>query len=289
MLFFTLITMKFLSTLFFAATAAFSISAAEPTDTVTIFMIGDSTMANKPLADENQERGWGQMLPLALQGPVKVDNHAVNGSSTKSFIDEGRWDKVVSLIRPGDYVVIQFGHNDEKSGKPKKYTVPGGSFDDNLRKFVNEARQKGAQPILMNSIVRRNFPVDTAAVHIDRDDNPPIGFENVKHAPEGTLLVDTHKAYLDAPRRVARELAVPFVEMNTLTHNLVQGLGAEKSRELFMWIPEGKYAFCPKGKVDNTHLNIKGATIVSGIAARAMAEAVPSLRQFIVTEYNYTY
>lgn len=281
--------MRFFSTLLLSAATFMSVAAAEPADTVTIFMIGDSTMANKPLDNENQERGWGQMLPMMLRGAVKVDNHAVNGSSTKSFIDEGRWDKVMNLIKPGDYVVIQFGHNDEKAGKPKKYTVPGGTFDDNLRKFVSEARSKGAQPILMNSIVRRNFPVDTAAVHIDRDDNPPVGFENVKHTPEGDLLVDTHKAYLDAPRRVAREMAVPFVEMNTLTHNLVQGLGKEPSRELFMWIPEGKYPFCPKGKVDNTHLNIKGATIVAGIAARAMAEAVPSLRDYIVTEYNYTY
>ena len=281
--------MRFFSTLLLSAATFMSVAAAEPTDTVTIFMIGDSTMANKPLDNENQERGWGQMLPLMLRGAIKVDNHAVNGSSTKSFIDEGRWDKVMNLIKPGDYVVIQFGHNDEKSGKPKKYTVPGGTFDDNLCKFVSEARSKGAQPILMNSIVRRNFPVDTAAVHIDRDDNPPVGFENVKHTPEGNLLVDTHKAYLDAPRRVAREMAVPFVEMNTLTHNLVQCLGKEPSRELFMWIPEGKYPFCPKGKVDNTHLNIKGATIVAGIAARAIAEAVPSLRDYIVTEYNYTY
>lgn len=281
--------MRFFSSLLFSAVAMVSLNAAEPVDSVTIFMIGDSTMANKPLADENQERGWGQMLPLMLHGPVKVDNHAVNGQSTKSFINEGRWDKVVERIRPGDYVVIQFGHNDEKFKNPKKFTEPGSTFDDNLRKFVSETRAKGGNPILMNSIVRRNFPVDTAAVHVDRDDNPPVGFENVRHAPEGDLLIDTHKAYVDAPRRVAREMAVPFVEMNTLTHNLVQGLGKEKSRELFMWIPEGKYAFCPKGKVDNTHLNIKGATIVAGIAARSMAEAVPSLREYIKADYNYTY
>ncbi len=280
--------MKFFPILL-ALTAFFTIKAAEPADTVTVFMIGDSTMANKPLDKENQERGWGQMLPLMLHGAVKVDNHAVNGSSSKSFIDEGRWDKVMELIKPGDYVVIQFGHNDEKSGKPKKYTVPGGSFDDNLRRFVTDARSKGASPILMNSIVRRNFPVDSADVSVATPYIAPEGFENVKHSVEGDLLVDTHKEYLDAPRRVARELAVPFVEMNTLTHNLVQGLGKEKSRELFMWIPEGKYEFCPKGKVDNTHLNIGGATIVAGIAARAIAEAVPSLRPYIVTEYNYTY
>ncbi len=98
--------MRFFSTLLLSVATFMSVAAAEPADTVTIFMIGDSTMANKPLENENQERGWGQMLPLMLRGAVKVDNHAVNGSSTKSFIDEGRWDKVMNLIRPGDYVVI---------------------------------------------------------------------------------------------------------------------------------------------------------------------------------------
>lgn len=261
---------------------------AEPSDTITIFMIGDSTMANKPLEKENQERGWGQMLPLMLQGAIKVDNHAMNGRSGKSFIDEGRWDAVVGKIRPGDYVIIQFGHNDQKKD-PRRHGDIGGVFDDNLRKFVNEARAKGAKPILCNSIVRRNFPADTTEKHIDRDDAPLQGFENLKLTPEGEVLVDTHGAYVDAPRRVARELSVPFIEMNTLTHNLVQGLGPDKSKELFMWIPAGKYEFCPKGKIDNTHLNIYGGTVVAGIAARAIAEAVPELRPYIKADYIVTY
>ena len=81
---------------------------------ITIFMIGDSTMADKDLTGGNPERGWGQMLPGFLSEEIRVDNHAVNGRSTKSFIDEGRWDKVLSLLKKGDYVFIQFGHNDEK-------------------------------------------------------------------------------------------------------------------------------------------------------------------------------
>ncbi|WP_373736676.1 GDSL-type esterase/lipase family protein, partial [Bacteroides heparinolyticus] len=96
---------------------------------ITIFMIGDSTMADKDLTGGNPERGWGQMLPGYLSEEIRVDNHAVNGRSSKSFIDEGRWDKVLSLVKKGDYVFIQFGHNDEKTD-PKRHTdAGGGSFD----------------------------------------------------------------------------------------------------------------------------------------------------------------
>ena len=132
--------------------------AQEPSDTITIWMAGDSTMADKPIDDEKQERGWGQMLPMMLQGPVKVSNHAKNGQSSKSCIDSGRWDAMMDGVRKGDYVIIQFGHNDEKIKNPDRYSEPGTTFDANLTKMVKDVRKKGATPILMNSIVRRNFP-----------------------------------------------------------------------------------------------------------------------------------
>ena len=102
---------------------------------ITIFTIGDSTMANKPLEGGNPERGWGQMLPRYFTEDVVIDNRAVNGRSTKSFIDEGRWDQVLAQLKKGNYVFIQFGHNDEKSD-PKRHTEPGGTFDANLKRFV---------------------------------------------------------------------------------------------------------------------------------------------------------
>ena len=256
------------------------IMAQEPTDSITVFMIGDSTMANKPLKDENQERGWGQMLPMMLQGKIRVDNHAVNGRSSRSFINEGRWDKVIELIRPGDYLVIEFGHNDGKPGE-KRHTDPGSTFDDNLRMFAQKALEKGATPILMNSIVRRNFPANIAEKAEDRDDNPPSATGPTKNAVEGDILVDTHGAYLISPRTVAEELGTPFVDLNALTHCLVQSLGREKSKELFMWIPANTYKFCPDGKIDNTHLNIYGGKVVAAIAAKAIAEAVPGLKPYI--------
>ena len=139
---------------------------------ITIFMIGDSTMANKSLTGGNPERGWGQMLPGYLSEEIRVDNHAVNGRSSKSFIDEGRWEKVISQVKKGDYVFIQFGHNDEKSD-PKRYTAPGSTFDENLKRFVNETRAKGGIPVLFNSIVRRNFGTangNAVAQAISQDD-----------------------------------------------------------------------------------------------------------------------
>ena len=260
---------------------------AEPADTVTVFMIGDSTMANKPLSKETQERGWGQMLPMYLTGPVKVDNHAVNGRSSKSFINEGRGDRVMEKIRPGDYVIIQFGHNDEKP-KADRHTDPGSTFDDNLRKFVNESRSKGATPILMNSIVRRNFPAPDGQAAAETDDKQKSFQAGKKDYPaEGEVLVETHGDYIVAPRNVANELAVFFIDMNAATRELVQGLGTERSKALFMWIPENTYEFCPKGKIDNTHLNIKGAIQVAGLAVDRMAAEIPGFRRFVRPEaYN---
>ena len=272
--------MKIFSSFMLFMLLALGVTAQEQCDTITVFMIGDSTMANKPLKDENQERGWGQMLPMMLQGKIRVDNHAVNGRSSRSFINEGRWDKVIEKMGKGDYLIIEFGHNDEKPGE-KRHTDPGSTFDDNLRMFAQKALEKGATPILMNSIVRRNFPASVTEKAEDRDDNPPTAVGPTKNKEEGDILVDTHGAYLISPRIVAAELSTPFVDLNALTHSLVQSLGREKSKELFMWIPANTYKFCPDGKIDNTHLNIYGGKVVAAIAAKAIAETVPEFKQYV--------
>ena len=250
---------------------------------ITIFMIGDSTMANKNMTGENPERGWGMMLPGFFTEDIRVDNHAVNGRSSKSFIDEGRWDKVLSLIKRGDYVFIQFGHNDEKP-KPDRHTEPGSTFDANLRKFVNETRAKGGIPVLFNSIVRRNFAsaADSAVVHaaVSQDDfRKDAGSET--SAGQGRRLIDTHGAYLLSPRNVARELDVPFVDMNKITHDLVERMGPEASKKLFMWVEPNKVPAMPKGREDNTHLNIYGGRVIAGLTVDAIAEAVPALAKYV--------
>lgn len=220
-----------------------------------IFMIGDSTMANKKLDGCNPERGWGQMLPGFLTDEVIVENHAVNGRSTKSFREEGHWEPVEAAIRPGDYVIIEFGHNDTKVDDPKRYTKPGADFDENLRRYIRETRAKGGKPILFNAIARRKFVKDS--------------------------LVDTHGEYLAATRRVAEEMDVPFVDLNALTAEFIRELGPEASARYFMHIPPGIVPLYPEGKKDNTHLNVAGARRVAAMAVDALAEAVPELAPYV--------
>ena len=236
-----------------------------------VYMIGDSTMANKPLAKGNQERGWGQMLPLWFDSTVVVHNHAVNGRSTKSFIDQGRWDTVRDSLAKGDYVVIQFGHNDEKADSAR-HTEPWGDYVENLRRFAREAREKGATSIICSSIVRRNFA--KVADAIGQDDK--AGQAEMLEA-EGDSLIETHGEYLAAARKAAEEEGAIFIDMNGMTRELVQGYGPQKSRELYVWAEPGTVEAYPDGKKDNTHLNVEGATIVAGMAAKEIGREIPEL------------
>lgn len=223
---------------------------------ITVFTIGDSTMADKPLENDNPERGWCQLLPEFLTGSIIVENHAVNGRSSKSFISEGRWAKVRSLLKAGDYVFIQFGHNDQKSKDPARFTNPYTGYRQNLEKFVKETREKGAVPILFTSIVRRNFNA------------------------YGTLIA-THGNYPLVVRLVADAMDVPLVDLQRLTENLEISYGPEKSKTLHLWYAAGELDIYPEGKQDDTHLSVKGATEVARLAVDAMKEAQPEWEVFI--------
>ena len=210
---------------------------------VHIFMVGDSTMADKdPKAEP--ERGWGQALQALFDDTVKVSNHAVNGRSSRSFLDEGRWEIVLNNLQSGDYVIIQFGHNDEKSDEAR-HTDPHTTYRDNLEKYVTDTRAKGAFPILCTSIVRRRFD-------------------------EQGMLVDTHGEYPDAVRRVATASRVPLLDLQLRTKNLISELGPETSKSLFLYAPPGAYANRPGGVQDDTHLNPEGAAAVARLAVEEM-------------------
>lgn len=255
--------------------------AAAPRKTTTIFVIGDSTAANKDLSKGKLERGWAMMLQQCFDSTmVRVDNHAVNGRSSKSFIDEGRWARVVSLIKPGDYVIIQFGHNDEKP-KADRHTDPGSTFDYNLAKFVRETRERGGIPVLMNPVVRRNFFVKAP----ENDDDEKLRTQTFKDGVkmvEGDTLIDTHGLYRVAPRDVAQRMNCHFVDANRITHDLEQGLGTEASKRLHMWFRPGTEPTEPEGKQDNTHYSIYGATIVARLLADALCEEIPVLSGYRV-------
>lgn len=288
-----------LLSLLVALTVGLVLTSADAPRPITIFMIGDSTMANKPLAGQNQERGWGQMLSGFFTDDIRVDNHALNGRSSLSFINEGEWQKVYDDIRPGDYVFIQFGHNDEKIKSANRGTRPGtpepelcpdqwgrpASFDDNLRRFVRETRQKGGIPVLFNAIARRSFFENKNAA--EEDD---LFGKGITLKADGDTLVETHiirradgtvDDYLEAPRRVARELDVPFVEMNAISKRVIEAEGVEGSKSLFCWLPADTYAACPKGREDNTHLRVSGARKMCAATIDAIGEAVPALQPYI--------
>ena len=290
---------KLLTICLLALVSLFSIAGGAEKKKTTVFMIGDSTMANKPTENDNQERGWGQMLSGFFSDDIIVDNHALNGRSSLSFILEGEWQKVYDKIQPGDYVFIQFGHNDEKIKSKNRGTRPGtpepalcpdqwgtpASFDDNLRLFVNQTREKGGIPVLFNAIARRNFFENKNAA--EEDD---LFGKGTTQKQEGDTLIETHiivrgdgtvDDYLEAPRRLAKEMDVPFVEMNAISKKVVEGMGVEGSKKLFCWIPANTNLAAPKGREDNTHLRIWGARQMCKATIDAIGEAVPALKPYI--------
>jgi lysophospholipase L1-like esterase len=209
-------------------------------------MIGDSTMADKETKAE-PERGWGQVLQLFFDtAKVKICNHAKNGRSSKSFIDEGRWVNILDSIHSGDYVIIQFGHNDMKTDSAR-HTDPQTTYRANLIRFITETRTKGAFPVLCTSIVRRKF------------------------SDEG-ILTDTHGEYPIVTRKVASEFNVPLIDLQKKSEKLISELGPEKSKELFVYTNPGEYPNRPNGIKDDTHLNKKGALKIAELAIEGMKE-----------------
>jgi len=206
----------------------------------TVYTIGDSTMANKKDSDRNPEHGWAQVLQPFFKDNIVVENKAVNGRSTKSFINEKRWDSIYKKLKKGDYVFIEFGHNDEKIEDSTRYTNPHTSYRYNLIKFVKESREKGAIPILLTSIARRNFN-------------------------EKGVLVPTHGEYPLETRLTAQEYKVAFIDLEYYTELLEQSYGPEKSKQLHLHFKAGENAYYDKDKADDTHLSLLGATKIAQI------------------------
>ena len=223
---------------------------------ITIYTVGDSTMANKPNPEENPERGWAQMLPNFLTEDAVVENHAVNGRSTRSFIDEKKWETVYNKLQKGDYVFIQFGHNDQKENSPKRYTNPTTAYRNNLIKFVEETREKEANPVLFTSIVRRSFNADST-------------------------LVDTHGIYPLVVRLVAQEYNVPLIDLQYLTELMEESYGVKGSEKLHLHYKPNEIPYYPEGKKDDTHLSVLGATEVAKLVTKELKMKVKPLTKFL--------
>ncbi|WP_443944935.1 rhamnogalacturonan acetylesterase [Pedobacter sp. AW1-32] len=211
--------------------------------TTTIYIIGDSTAANKE-AKAYPETGWGMEFQSFFQTDVKIDNRALNGRSTKSFRAENRWQPIVDKLTPNDYVFIEFGHNDEKIDKPAVGTTIA-EFKANLVQYIKEARAKKASPVLLTPIARRSF--------------------------KNGVLMDTHGDYPRAVKQVADSLNVPIIDMLAKTESLLIRLGDEKSIALFNHVEPGNENY-PEGKKDDTHLSPLGAKQVASLVASGIKE-----------------
>lgn len=242
-----------LAAIFQRGAAQDSANAVQP---VTLFLAGDSTMATQAVVPATPGRGWGQMLQPYFQDHVRVENFAASGRSSKSFRDEGRWQQILDRIQPGDFVLIQFGHNDSKPD-PERHTEPFGSYQENLKRFVQEVRERKGTPILATSIVRNSFNND------------------------GKTLQDTHGDYVVAARKAAEEQQAPLLDLTRKTGELLEKLGPERSKRLFNNVEPGEFEAFPDGYQDGTHLNTAGACRVCDLAIEEILAKVPELAKSV--------
>lgn len=223
---------------------------------VNIYSIGDSTMCNIDTTENNPGRGWMQVIGAHFRPNVNIFNMAASGRSSKSFRKEGKWDKVINKVREGDYVFIQFGHNDQKKDS-LRHTDPETDFRQNLLDYVNEVKVRKAIPILFTSIPRRRFDSDGQ-------------------------LKDSHGAYVTVVRSIASEFNIPLVDLNKRTAEYIDQLGMEESKSLFIHIGPGVSSRFPNGKKDDTHLSKKGAEEVAQIATYGLKELKLPISEYLL-------
>ncbi|TCO08776.1 rhamnogalacturonan acetylesterase [Natronoflexus pectinivorans] len=231
---------------------AISLAACNKNEVVTIHLAGDSTVADKPYRHGNPEKGWGQVFPLYFEPGVFVQNHGVNGRSTKSFIDEGRWSTLLESLKPGDYVFIQFGHNDSKEDDSTRYAAPFSDYRNNLIKMVDDVVEKGGTPVLLTSIVRRRF----------NDDG---------------VFYDTHGDYPAVVRSVAQEKEVLLFDLHKLSKRYIKTLGSELSKKIFLHINKIEYPDLTDHILDDTHLSAIGAFRISDMVVAEIRSQIPEL------------
>jgi lysophospholipase L1-like esterase len=233
--------------LLLASLAALVLIGARSSSPVTVYLAGDSTMAPK-LAEKRPETGWGEALQACFDpATVRVENRAKNGRSTRTFIEEGLWRAIADSLQSGDYVFVQFGHNDESREKVDRYTPPA-AYRANLLRFVDDVRARGATPVLMTPLMRRSF-------------------DSTGH------VRDTHGEYPALVRAVASERGVALLDVHRESAAVLERYGPDSSRALFLQVERGENANYPEGVHDNTHFSPRGAVVMAGLAIRAMRQA----------------
>ncbi|WP_421743165.1 fibronectin type III domain-containing protein [Cellulomonas sp.] len=214
---------------------------AEP----TVWITGDSTVQSYT-ADYVPQAGWGQMLGRFLSDDVTVDNRAIGGRSSKNFISQGRLDEVLRLVKPGDYLFVQFGHNDATYGVDDRFAAPA-DYAEYLRTFVDGAVQRGAQPVIVTPVSRRSFDAATGKFTVS--------------FPE----------YVAAATALATETGTPLVDLSASSRAYLDEIGPEASTSVFLHVPAGVYPNRPTGTVDDTHFQEYGAIQLARLVATDVA------------------
>lgn len=233
---------------------AFMLQTTQP---LTIHLIGDSTASEKE-PDARPETGWGMAFADFFQENVNIVNHAKNGRSTRTFIEEGRWQVVLDALKPGDYVFIQFGHNDHVPSKTDRYTTPE-QYVTNLTRFVKEARQQQAIPVLLTPVSRRKYD--------------SLG------QPENTLA-----EYAELVRSVAIAEAVPLLDLTLRTQQLLAELGPAQSQMLFNHLKPGQHPNYPDGRADDTHFNELGARMMAELVVAEIRRVQLPILPYLITK-----
>lgn len=222
---------------------------------IRIFLAGDSTMSVKePKA--YPETGWGMPFAYFWDSTVTVVNRAKNGRSTKTFISEGLWQAILNETQAGDYIFIQFGHNDEAKEKQERYSSPE-VYTANLRRFIAESRSRKAKPVLLTPVTRRRF-------------------DSTGH------ILETHEIYSKLVRSVARSEQVTLIDLDKSSRQLLQEFGKENSRWLFLQLEPGEHPNYPRGKIDNTHFNELGARLMAQLVLKQIKALEPELAARLV-------
>lgn len=225
-------------------------------DPITIFLVGDSTTAQK-LVSKKPETGWGESLQQYFDvDRARVVNLARNGRSTHSFVAEGRWDAMLAELQAGDYVFIQFGHNDQKADNASVYADVENAYPAYLRRFVQDVRERGAHPVLLTPVARRRF------------------------AENGDVR-ETHGAYPDSVRSVAADAAVPLIDMHLRSLALLRAYGINDSRRLFLHLDAAAHPNYPEGVRDDTHFSPHGAEVMAREVVLGIVEQVPELASLL--------
>lgn len=222
---------------------------------VTIWMIGDSTMCQYD-SSRFPLTGWGMPFAEYFDSSVTIKNEAKGGRSTRTFIAENRWQPIVDNLKEGDYVFIQFGHNDEAKNYPDRYTTPE-DYRENLIKFVTQSRDKKALPVLITPVSRRKF---------DKNGN----------------AMETHEVYSKIVREVATEYKVPLIDLDQMSIGLLQKFGKKNSALLFMQLEPGENPDYPLGIHDNTHFNTYGARHIAELVLKGIKKDNLELQDRII-------